>query len=65
MSTALHYLGVPPVLRVGPLKYVVDGARRRPDEVGQELKDPLPPDILTLKHESRILRHLRHSDRMF
>ena len=35
------YLGVPPVLRVGPLQPLVDGARRRPDHVAQEVEEGL------------------------
>ena len=37
----IQHLWVPPVLGVRSLKRLVDGARRRPDEVTKELEDPL------------------------
>ena len=39
------YPWVPPVLGVGPLERLVDGARRRLQEVAQELKDALRPEL--------------------
>ena len=39
----IKYLWVPPVFRVGPLQRLVEPARRRPDDVAQELEEALRP----------------------
>ena len=35
------YLWIPPVFRVGPLQRLVEGARRRTDDVAEELEEAL------------------------